>query len=68
MLYDVPSMGLSFNNSTIAKDFYVKYKLKDKSNEPKPFLINSFSKIGWLDPFSFEAHASTKCCKSTKKL
>jgi hypothetical protein len=65
MLYDNPRQGLSLNSSSIAKDFYQKYKLKDTL---KPYMINSFSKIGWQDPFPNDIHMSTKCCKKMKKM
>lgn len=39
----------TMDNSNIARDFLIKYKLSDA--DIKPFCINGFQTIAWSDPF-----------------
>ena len=42
---------LTKKHSKISNDFLIKYKIVDKKEQFKPYLMNGFKVIGWCDPF-----------------
>ena len=42
---------LTKKHSKISNDFLIKYKIVDKKEQFKPYLLNGFKVIGWCDPF-----------------